>query len=396
MKQNRQLSRSRLCLNYFSSRPSLKATALCAILVPLSLNAYQGLHIKSDLSAHHDQAQNASATQHATEHQTAETALRNGNVLTVVAVQGPTTVFQQDGFTHGFGYDLARSYAKSMDLRLELKTVKDNATALSWVKQGKAEFALTTASVAAIENARLTAVEGSCGAQPILEKYGLDTNFSWVFKSAEDPMTATASGHLCQSKNTGTLQQLASFYDQQYIKDSDLQKIDRDLQKRLPIYQASFKQSAKQHDLDWHFLAAIGYQESYLRPESVSPTGVRGVMMLTSSTAKAMGVTDRTDARQSIQGGAKYMQLMLDEFDDVPYPDRNWYALVAYNMGPGAVQGIQKRLKRQGKNPNQWVNLYNYLERNQASNGRYRQALQYVKRIRVYTEHIKQTELARL
>lgn len=370
MKQNRQLSRSRLCLKYLNSRPYLKATILFAAIAPLSLNVSQGHQVKQDL--------------------------KPSNTLTVVAVQGPTTVFQQDGFTHGFGYDLARSYAKSMDLRLDLKTVKDNATALRWVKQGKAEFALSTASIAAIENAKLTAVEGSCGAQPILEKYGLDTNFSWVFKSAEDPLAVTATGHLCQNKNTGTIQQLASFYDRNYVKDTDMVKVDKDLQKRLPKYQASFKHSAKKHDLDWHFLAAIGYQESYLRPESVSPTGVRGVMMLTSSTAKAMGVTDRTDAKQSIQGGAKYMQLMLDEFDHVPYPDRNWYALVAYNMGPGAVNSIRKRLERQGKNPDQWINLYNYLERNQRANGRYRQALQYVKRIRVYMEHIKRNEMAQL
>ena len=71
---------------------------------------------------------------------------------------------------------------------------------------------------------------------------------------------------------------------------------------------------------DWHLLAAIGYQESYLKPNSVSPTGVRGLMMLTSSTAKAMGVQNRTDPHQSIQGGAKYYDLMLDKFSDVPYP----------------------------------------------------------------------------
>ena len=43
-------------------------------------------------------------------------------------------------------------------------------------------------------------------------------------------------------------------------------------------------------------------------------------MMLTSSTAKAMGVQNRTDPHQSIQGGAKYYDLMLDKFSDVPYP----------------------------------------------------------------------------
>ncbi|MEK5777438.1 transglycosylase SLT domain-containing protein, partial [Acinetobacter nosocomialis] len=100
------------------------------------------------------------------------------------------------------------------------------------------------------------------------------------------------------------------------------------------------------------------------------PTGVRGLMMLTNNTARAMGVTDRVDPAQSIQGGAKYYDLMLSQYQDIPYPDRNWYALVAYNMGPGAVSQIQKRLQNQGKNPNNWVVFYDYLNRNKASNGR--------------------------
>ena len=112
-------------------------------------------------------------------------------------------------------------------------------------------------------------------------------------------------------------------------------------------------------------------------------------MMLTNSTARAMGVSNRNDPAQSIQGGAKYYDLMLSEYDDIPFPDRNWYALVAYNMGPGAVNQIHKRLQAQGKDSNQWVNLYNYLQSNKTRNGRYKQAVQYVTRIRAYLEHIK-------
>ncbi|MFX6795104.1 ABC transporter substrate-binding protein, partial [Acinetobacter baumannii] len=41
------------------------------------------------------------------------------------------------------------------------------------------------------------------------------------------------------------------------------------------------------------------------------------------------------------------------------------------------------------KDPNQWVNLYNYLQSNKTRNGRYKQAVQYVTRIRAYLEHIK-------
>ena len=114
-------------------------------------------------------------------------------------------------------------------------------------------------------------------------------------------------------------------------------------------------------------------------------------MMLTNATAREMGVSNRTDPSQSIQGGAKYFNQMLSRYSYIHTPDRHWYALVAYNMGPGAVDNIQKRIKAQGKDPNDWMNLYNYLTRHQARNGRYKQALQYVTRIRSYLEHIKNT-----
>ena len=317
----------------------------------------------------------------------------NTNTLTVVTVESPTTLFKDGKIMYGFGYDLVRNYAQNLNVRLELKTVADNATALKWVAQGKANMAMTTADFNTIEKHQLTSFSASCGDTTSLVKNGLNPALNWVFKQAEEPLAATASGYICQGKQNGAIRQLASFYNRNVVQPDAWKTIQRDLSKRMPIYKASFQQSAERYDLDWHLLAAIGYQESYLKPNSVSPTGVRGLMMLTSSTAKAMGVQNRTDPHQSIQGGAKYYDLMLDKFSDVPYPDRHWYALVAYNMGPGAVGQIQKRIEIQGRNPNNWVNLYDYLERHQTSNGRYHQAVQYVTRIRAYLEHIKKSEL---
>lgn len=54
------------------------------------------------------------------------------------------------------------------------------------------------------------------------------------------------------------------------------------------------------------------------------------------------------------------------------------------------------KISAQGKNPNSWVNMYSYLQRNKAHNGRYRQAVQYVTRIRSYLEHIKTTQLVNI
>ncbi|CAM4129184.1 MltF family protein [Acinetobacter pragensis] len=358
-------SGSRLCLNSLKSLP-IKALAFSTLLLPFhSINASKTAYQFDNVV--------------------------NSNTLVVVSVVNPTTVFDDSEHFHGFGYDLVRNYADSLNVKLEFKTVDDNATALKWVKQGKASFAMTTASIQSIEAKSLTSFSATCGETAALQKNGLNANLNWVFKAANDPLSDTASGFVCRSKQSGTLQQLASFYNRNVIKQESWDSIQRDLNNRMPIYKASFQRTAQLYDLDWHLLAAIGYQESYLKPNSVSPTGVRGLMMLTNSTAKAMGVSNRTDPVQSIQGGAKYYDLMLSRYDDIPFPDRNWYALVAYNMGPGAVNQIRKSIKSQGKDPDQWVNLYAYLDSNKARNGRYRQAVQYVTRIRAYLEHIKTT-----
>ena len=359
-------SGSRLSLHSFFNHLPFKVLAFSTALLPFhSINAGKAVHQFDSVV--------------------------NQNKLTVVSVVNPTTVFKDGQHLHGFGYDLVRNYADSMNVKLEFKTVSDNATALKWVSSGKANFAMTTSSIQSIEKQQLTAFSASCGDLNTLKRNGLNSELNWVFKHADDPLSQTASNFVCRGKQNGAISQLASFYNRNVVKQESWDLIQRDLRNRLPLYKANFKKTATQYDLDWHLLAAIGYQESYLKPNSVSPTGVRGIMMLTNNTAKAMGVSNRTDPAQSIQGGAKYYDQMLNRYDHIPFPDRNWYALVAYNMGPGAVSQIQKRIRAQGKNPNNWVNLYAYLDRNKASNGRYRQAVQYVTRIRAYLEHIKTT-----
>lgn len=86
----------------------------------------------------------------------------------------------------------------------------DNATALKWVQQGKANLAMTTASLSSIENKGLMSFSASCGDIVNLQKW-IKSNLSWVFKQADDPLTQTVSGFVCQSKQNGLTQQLASF-----------------------------------------------------------------------------------------------------------------------------------------------------------------------------------------
>ncbi|TNF34061.1 MAG: membrane-bound lytic murein transglycosylase MltF [Gammaproteobacteria bacterium] len=132
----------------------------------------------------------------------------------------------------------------------------------------------------------------------------------------------------------------------------------RHIATRLSKYQHLFMEAADQYQLDWRLLAAMGYQESHWNPRAVSPTGVRGIMMLTRETAGHMGVKNRLDPKSSIFGGAKYLAQIRDRFDDaVKEPDRTWFALAAYNVGYYHVQDARNIAIQQGKDPNKWVDL---------------------------------------
>jgi membrane-bound lytic murein transglycosylase F len=119
-----------------------------------------------------------------------------------------------------------------------------------------------------------------------------------------------------------------------------------------------FHEAQAETGLDWRLLAAVAYQESQWDAHAVSPTGVRGIMMLTEDTADHLGVKDRLDARESILGGARYvLQLKSGLPETVPEPDRTWIALAAYNIGQGHLNDARGLARKLGKDPDQWRDM---------------------------------------
>ena len=314
--------------------------------------------------------------------------------LTIAAVPGDSTFFATDGFQHGFGYDLVRQYADELGVAVHLKGYATDEAALRALKSGQADMALTTASTQLKSQLNLASANLSCGYDSNLTKNGLHPKVSWSFRQSSDPLSKKASHFLCDNVKLDNTQQLATFYNRKLLKDAYSQQHFKDtLTQKLPDYQAYFQKEAREYNHDWQVLVAMGYQESHLNADAVSPTGVRGLMMLTNATAKAMGVANRVDPIQSITGGAKYLEQMKAEFADVPTGDRLWFALAAYNMGPNAVKNIQDKLATAGIDGNSWHNVYAYLDKNQARNSRYTQCMHYVSNIRSYLEAIK-TQIA--
>jgi membrane-bound lytic murein transglycosylase F len=163
---------------------------------------------------------------------------------------------------------------------------------------------------------------------------------------------------------------------------------------RLPQYQSHFKTAAAQFNFDWRMLAAMSYQESHWNERARSPTGVRGLMMLTLVTAKEMGVTNRLDPEQSIMGGARYIDQLIKKMPErIQGPDRMWLALASYNIGYGHLEDARIITEKQGGNPDKWQEVKNYLpylqnnqwyKQTQYGYARGNQAVSFVESIRKY------------
>lgn len=136
----------------------------------------------------------------------------------------------------------------------------------------------------------------------------------------------------------------------------DTRAFIRAIDNKLPKYQQTFEKYAG--DIDWRKLAATAYQESHWNPNARSPTGVRGLMMLTLPTAKQVGIKNRLDPYQSIQGGAKYLNSMLERLPaSIPESQRMWFALASYNIGFGHVEDARKLAQSMGLNPSAWRDI---------------------------------------
>jgi membrane-bound lytic murein transglycosylase F len=197
----------------------------------------------------------------------------------------------------------------------------------------------------------------------ISTKYILNkgVQLAWMYKKDNPRLGSAISKWFTDYRDSGEYaQKLEKYYGYIDVFDYvDIQKFKRRIKSRLPKYKDMFIKAAKKNGISPSLLAAQSYQESHWNPRAKSPTGVRGIMMLTQPVAKSLGVTSRLDAKQNIFAGAKYhakMKKMFDE-EEVKEPDRTWMALAAYNVGRGHFRDAQALARKLGKNPNLWIDM---------------------------------------
>ena len=90
--------------------------------------------------------------------------------------------------------------------------------------------------------------------------------------------------------------------------------------------------SSRRYGIDPLLIYAQMHQESSFKLKATSYKGASGLMQLMPATARRLGVSNIYDPKQNIEGGVKYMRMLLDMFGG----DVN-LALAGYNAGEGAV-----------------------------------------------------------
>jgi soluble lytic murein transglycosylase-like protein len=104
------------------------------------------------------------------------------------------------------------------------------------------------------------------------------------------------------------------------------------LETRASSYQALIQKYATAHGVKPALVRAVMRVESCFDRRAVSRSGARGLMQLMPQTAAILGVRDSFDANENVNGGVRYLKMMLQRFNQ-----NTKLALAAYNAGPTAV-----------------------------------------------------------
>ncbi len=226
-----------------------------------------------------------------------------------------------------------------------------------------------------------------------------DQPISWFIRRSQDEslyaMMIEFFGNLKQSGALASLEEkyIGHIGTFDYV---DTRAFIRALDKRLPKWTPLFQKYSQ--EFDWRLIAALAYQESHWNPRAKSPTGVRGMMMLTLPTAKSVNVSNRLDPEQSVRGGVEYLRRMVSRVpDSISDHEKIWFALASYNVGFGHMMDARRITKLQGSDPDTWADVKDrlpllrqkkYFSQTRYGYARGDEARNYVENIRRYYQSI--------
>ena len=232
-----------------------------------------------------------------------------------------------------------------------------------------------------------------------------EQSLGWAVKKGDRALLERVNAFLDQVRERGDYAKIYErYYGKVHIFDYvDLKKFHKRIQTRLPKYLPLIRQTAEQFGFDWRFIAAVIYQESHFDPRAQSYTGVKGLMQVTLTTAREMGISNRLDPAQSVLAGVKYLKKIKDRWDDVPDEERIFFTLASYNIGYGHVRDAQKLARDKGLDPRLWesmqqtlplLRIKKYYKQTRYGYARGTEPVRYIERIQTYYDILKKKDFS--
>ncbi|TEW52068.1 membrane-bound lytic murein transglycosylase MltF [Psychromonas algicola] len=302
-------------------------------------------------------------------------------------VNAPVTVLK--GSSHE--ENIIASLKEYPDLVIDVLDNEDQESLLQKVADKEVTFAIVDSTTLALKQRYYPSLAEAFtiyGEQPV----------AWLIRKAQDDSLYSAMIEFMGNQHQEGL--IAKIEEKYLGHIGDFDYVDtrifvNRIKTKLPTYEKLFRKY-ETPEVSWQLLAALSYQESHWNRKARSPTGVRGLMMLTLDTAKFVGIKNRLNAEQSIKGGAKYLTQMIKRLpESIPQDEKVWFALAAYNIGLGHLLDARRITKMRGQNPDSWADMKENLpllhQRKWYKKTRYgysrgREALHYVNSIRQYLE----------
>jgi len=158
-------------------------------------------------------------------------------------------------------------------------------------------------------------------AKPAVDSPG---RYAWFWERVSPELSNTGPGRLDDA-----LRALAGSGQVKAPRLQSLQDIARS--RGIPILRSTIGTNVSPA-----LVLAIISVESSGRADAVSGAGASGLMQLMPATASRFGVTDSLVPEDNIAGGVKYLDFLMQEFDNDPI-----LVLAGYNAGEGSVRNHQ-------------------------------------------------------
>ncbi|MBB5211233.1 transporter substrate-binding domain-containing protein [Microbulbifer hydrolyticus] len=149
-------------------------------------------------------------------------------------------------------------------------------------------------------------------------------------------------------------------YNKYFREEKRLKKKQRERLRdtsALSPYDPIVRKHAVPAGRDWRMVVSQMYQESRFNPKAKSFAGARGLMQVMPRTARQMGISGLYQPENGIRAGVEYMGWLEERFPKtLPFDQKIYFTLAAYNAGHGHVRDARVLAEQMGKDPNRWFN----------------------------------------